>query len=149
MLTIKDFEPKNILTLNAREPDKSITQSIDTMKLAKEYATHGPCWSGFVGDEIMFCAGIIILWEGVGEGWAYTSDLVAQHPIPFHRSVKRGIEQAAIDYKLRRLQISIPYTHTVSCEWIQRLGFTKESEMQQYGPAGELFVRYVRFFGVN
>lgn len=145
-LTIKPFEPRNILTLSAREPDKSIADGIDTMKMAKEYATHGPCWTGYAGDTPIFCCGIIILWPGVGEGWAYTSDLVPYFRFAFHRAVKRGIEQTAIGYKLRRLQMSIPHDHIVSQNWIKHLGFQEESKMPQYGPKGELYIRYVKFF---
>lgn len=141
-LKIRKFEAADVLRINAREPDLTIVQRVDALKMAREYVMHGPCWTVLLGKQIVFCAGIIIFWNGMGEGWALTSGLVPKFPCSFHRYVKRYLEKTISEYNLHRVQIAIPKTHKISREWALRLGFSKEGVMRKYGPQADDWVRY-------
>lgn len=131
--------------LDVREPDKgTISLLTDAIGMAREYAARGPCWTLWNGETPVACAGIIVLWTGVAEAWALTSPLVSQFPIGFHRAAKQVLSGAMYEYKLHRLQVSIPSTHSVSCNWIRSLGFQFEGRMEKYGPAKDDWLRFVR-----
>lgn len=140
------FEPEHALQLSPREPDKPALIGADIIERARLYRTLGPAFTGFWDDVPMVCAGIIVLWQGLGEGWAYTSDLVHAHPIAFHRTMKRVMDIASEQYNLRRLQVCVDHEYIVSRRWIERMGFSFESTMPKFGPSGETFCRYVKFF---
>lgn len=145
MLEIREFQPLDILSLHWREPDKSITESLDNpLEIARQYAKAGPAWTAFWDGTPAFCAGVILLWRGLGEGWVLSSDLVAQHPFAFHRAIRKHLEEVIREHKLRRVQVAIPETHTTSCRWILRLGFLYESSMPKYGPMGDTYHRFAR-----
>lgn len=145
MLEVKPFLPEHVLAIEPREPDKTIAASVDSLNMAKAYVERGPAWTGFWEGTPMFCAGIIMLWPGVGEGWALTTELVERYPLSFHRAASQGIDKAMIDHKIHRLQIAIPETHHVSRHWAARLKFHAEAAMKQYGADRSDWIRYVRF----
>jgi hypothetical protein len=108
------------------------------------YRDLGPAFSGFMGDELMGCGGVVPLDQEVAEIWMVTTDLVARYPLAFHRAVRRGLAAAAASLKLRRLQTAIHAEHRVSRKWIQCLGFREELEPPLQGPEGAIYVRYGR-----
>src|SRR5882762_6511160 len=143
MLEIKPFEPEHLALVIGREPDLGVLRSMpDVKKIAAEYATRGPCWTGFWNGQAMASVGIVILWPHVAEGWAFTSDLVRQHPCAFHRAVCHKLRYVMQKYELHRLQLSIQHSHTVSRMWAYRLGFRSEGRMKKFGPSGDNYVRY-------
>lgn len=149
MLEIKPFAAEHVRALTAREPDRTIAVSVGNyFELAKEYAKH-PSWTGFWDGVPMVSAGIIVLWPGLGEGWALTSHLAEKFPCAFHRAIKRKLEEVVVERHLRRIQVAIPKTHMISRRWIMRLGFLKEGAMRYYGVDGSTHVRYVRFFNTR
>jgi hypothetical protein len=143
MLEIVQFEPEHLELVMGREPDRGVLLSLpDVTRVASEYATRGPSWTGFWNGQGMACVGLVILWPHVAEGWAYTSDLVRQHPCAFHRAVCHKLRYVMQKYELNRLQLSIQRSNTVSRMWAYRLGFRSEGKMRKFGPEGEDYVRY-------
>lgn len=149
MLEIVKFEPEHILQIEGREPDRSILAGLDNaLEMAKNHATHGPAWTGFWDSKPMACVGIVILWDGCAEGWALTSDLVREHPCAFHRAVYKKLDEVTREYKIHRLQLSIPHSHIVSRMWAYRLGFRNEGRMRKFGPPPmhDDYCRYARIY---
>lgn len=145
MLEIIPFVPEHLDLIIGREPDRSILASLpDAKEVAKGHMQGGPCWTGFWNEKAMACVGIVMLWPGVFEGWAYTSDLVREHPCAFHRAVRKKLEQVTREFKIHRLQLSIPHSHIVSRMWAYRLGFRNEGRMKKFGPDASDYVRYAR-----
>lgn len=146
MLTIEQFEPEDVLDLTPREPDKTQTASVNLMERSRLYRQMGPCFTGFWNTVPVVCAGIIVLWPGLGEGWAYTSGWVWDHPVTFYRNFKRVMEHAAKEANLARLQVSVAENHFVSRLWLLRMGYQEEGLMRKYGPEGADYVRMARIF---
>lgn len=146
-IEIRPFQPSDILSIDAREPDKSVLAGLgNNLEYAEFYARKGPAFTGWYGDKPIACAGIVTFWKGVGEGWALTSPLVAKFPCAFHRGIRKKLDELTTEFCLRRIQVAIPRSHHVSRRWIVKLGFRKESAMPLYGPEGTeaAYVRYVR-----
>jgi hypothetical protein len=146
-LRIETFKPEHLLGMLPREPERTMALTVpDYVATAKLYAEHGPAFTGFVSGIPIAVAGIMLPWPGLGTAWAFTTSLVAQFPCAFHRTVKRKIEEIALENGLRRLQMDVPESHTVSRRWALRLGFRKECAMPSFGPANDTWMRYVRLF---
>ena len=146
-MQVRPFEAEDILLLSAREPDRSIAAGIpDLVESAHLYEKYGPAFTGLIDGVPVLAAGLVILWPGVATGWAFTSTLVPQYRLSFHRVVKQYLEMLVHERNLHRVGVEIPVSHTVSRQWIQRLGFEFAGILQQYGTDKQDYAQYVRFW---
>ena len=84
--------------------------------------------------EIVGCAGVIELWPGVGEAWTMFTQTALDKPFFIHRQTKRIIWNIIKGSSLHRCQALVPTGDQVKETWIERLGFTWESNMRKAGP---------------
>jgi hypothetical protein len=144
-LKIVPFEPVHLQAIEAREFEaREMAFLPDMAERAREYMARGMAYTGFLGGRIMMCAGIVVLWRGVGEAWSVTTPLVADYPLTFHRTMSRILGLLERSMGLRRIQVAIHDHHYVSQRWIERLGFEFESFKPGYGPDGSRYVEFVR-----
>ena len=143
-----EFDPLHLEIIQAREFEaKEMELCEDLQGRGKIYQAAGPSYTGMVGEEIMFCCGMIKLWPGVYELWAITTPLVARMPLSFHRAIKYALERLKVITGLWRLQTAIHIDHVVSQRWIEMLGLRYEGKMPGYGPDRSTYIRYGRFYG--
>lgn len=113
------------------------------------YEKH-PGYSLFCGGSFVAAAGIIKLYQGVGEAWAIAGrPLSRPHVLAFHRNIARIMDGLARDMKLRRLQAMVRESFAQSHLWVERLGFERESVLRRYGINGEDMTMYTRFFDAD
>lgn len=144
-LIIKPFEPEHLGQMTPRRFEAAEMAYVGDPELyVRAYLQRGPAWSGFVGNRIMGCAGVCVLWRGVGEAWMVTTDLAARMPLAFHRAIASRLDEVMMSMNLWRLQAIIHTEHEVSRRWVRRLGFEEEGTMQRYGPDGKDYVRFAR-----
>lgn len=110
-----------------------------------KYSSHGPAFVGIWNGTPIGAAGIVILWDGLGEGWSVASSQGKYHPVAFHRAVKMMMNKCIKSHSIRRLQISVDVESPSSIIWVTMLGFKLESIMPKFGPKGETFARFVMF----
>jgi len=95
-----------------------------------------------VSDEgIVACGGIVPLWRGVGEGWAITSELLAQYRLSFAKATLRYMGQVIEELKLERIQAVVMEGHIESMKWLEWMGFKQEGMMRKYIGGGN-YIRY-------
>lgn len=93
-----------------------------------------PAWTGFVGDRIVFVAGIISPWPGVGEAWNIPGPYFRDY-LEAPRTLRRLLREAVIDCGYRRVQTTV--TNETSRRFDAWLGFEEESRLPEYGPEGQ------------
>ena len=138
--SVETFRPDHYIALLREEPERIGLPTHEAS--AAVYAERGPAFTGFVDGRIAVCAGIMLLWNGVGEAWALVNGHGRQHLVFVHRAI-RGVMQAVIrQHCLHRLQVEIPETSMDARRWLKLLGFTFEHSALLYGPGGETYLRY-------
>jgi RimJ/RimL family protein N-acetyltransferase len=139
------FEFAHLVALQPREFEaRELAQLNDWEERTREYQAKGSAYTGIIGDQIMGCAGIFLLWPGMAEVWAVTTPLVTTHTMAFHRTISRGLDVVERTMRLHRIQVAIHVDHFVSQKWIRRLGFKAEGSMPGYGPDGATYMRFAR-----
>lgn len=140
------FERDHAEALDIRASDRLVVSSIGhgICDLAVEYASRGPCLTAMWGGNVVAVVGVILLWNGVGEGWAMTSDLVPRVAKSFHRAVLVGLNRIWNEYNLHRVQLVVHDRNIVSQRWVKRMGFEFEGILIKYGPDGSNYYRYAR-----
>lgn len=93
--------------------------------------------------KVVGIAGILPLWNGVGEAWSFLTPEVQKHPFTLHRAVKRGLEKIMNERCFHRVQTNVLLGNKVGEYWAERLGFHFESFLPMYGPNKESYSRYV------
>lgn len=142
-LEIIPFECAHLKALMPRKFEARELALVDDMEQrTKEYLDRGMAYTGIIGDQILGCAGIFMLWRGVAEVWSVTTPLVEKYPLAFHRAISRGLKVVERSMGLWRIQVAIHGDHQVSLKWIQRLGFRLEGPMPGYGPDGATYERF-------
>lgn len=93
---------------------------------------------------VLAFVGMMEIRAGVAEVWLIPSQLVSRRALSFFKAVKRLLELAAQHFQLRRMQMTIDSTKNV--KWAQKLGFSYEASLKNYGHNGETEMLFVRFF---
>lgn len=95
--------------------------------------------------EILACAGVHLMWEGVAEGWIVMSVHGYKSPRTIARYTDRLFDTIMKDNSLRRIQASVSAADQRSVRFAKWLGFEDEGLMKQYGPDGGDYYRLARF----
>lgn len=125
-------------------PSTVIEQGLLLWRSATEYERSGPAFTCRVGGRILFCAGIAISYEGVGNGWFIPSAGASAHPFAVHRLVSRYLSNIIRYFKLRRVQIVVDADFETGLRWVRRLGFVREGLLRKAGLDGKDQVLYAR-----
>jgi hypothetical protein len=141
-LTVTVFRPDDYgAALAASGQDVSLRVG-SARELGRLYSRYGPAYTLWIGDRIAACMGVMIPWEGHGDGWAVWTPLGLRHPGLVHRMAKPGLRRIIRDYKLRRLQADVIAAFPAGRRWAEHMDLTFEGLMPAFGPHGETFARF-------
>ena len=105
----------------------------------------GPAYTGRYKDRIVFCAGIRILWSGVGEVWSIGDRIYAKrYAKEMFYYQDSLLAQEVINRPFHRLQAHVLKKWKGACKYMERLGFHREGLLEKYGPSGEDYILYAR-----
>ncbi|MHC4620560.1 MAG: hypothetical protein ACYTEQ_22665 [Planctomycetota bacterium] len=112
---------------------------------AKNNELAGPGYTGYVNGQIVACAGIKILREGIGEGWALFAD--DEHLDEYKRIVLESfrfhLEAIVRAYELRWVEAIVKTDFVKGCMFLRHLGFKRKCELEQFAPDKKDCVMYV------
>lgn len=88
-------------------------------------------------DEPIAIIGLSILWPGVADVWAVTSEEVKKEPISFHKRVKHALDFYMEELKIRKYQVYVKAEFSVGIRWMGSFGFKVEGLLEKFGPEGK------------
>jgi hypothetical protein len=106
-----------------------------------QYYADGPCWTLLWNNEIILCAGVIVIWPGMGEAWFRGTPLMYEHKEEVKERTIRvfgSIKQNGF----RRIQTAVQENWATARRFAEACGMKYEGRMPFYGTSGEHFVRY-------
>tara|TARA_R110002110_G_scaffold249387_1_gene465572 strand:- start:320 stop:763 length:444 start_codon:yes stop_codon:yes gene_type:complete len=98
---------------------------------------HQPGWSYTLIHQghIQCTAGIMPMWDGVGEAWMIASSRIHNNERQFIRYAKSGVMQRLInDHELWRVQANCKVGWSEALRFARMMGFAEEGVMRAYGP---------------
>lgn len=134
-MTFTPYRAADALLIKAREPYPGD-------QVAQELERRGPGWTVWDGQTPVMCAGVAVLWPGVGEVWMFVSDWVIKHPLFFHRACRQYLDQAVDNLHLWRIQSYVRANEPAYLKWAEFMGFEPEGVLRQYGPDRVNYVMY-------
>lgn len=115
------FRAEHLLAFSNR--DTPVQEEI-ALSIKKERG--GPAYTGIAGEMILGCAGVVIMWQGVGAVWMSLSDTVGLYKIWFHRICRRALADIMRAYDLHRIEAVVRSDNERNRKWIEALGFKPE-----------------------
>ena len=122
---IKNFKPEHadkIVSFGMNSKLMEIDASYADNRICN-YSTKGNAYTMFVDGNPVFAIGIVILWDGVAEGWVMASQNIFEM-----RFCKKN--------KIKRLQTSVKADFKLGVRFATWLGLEIEGLKKCYGPDG-------------
>ncbi len=138
MIELRPFKAEDalqIISASAKQPKLDIGDPF-YRKLAKRYETDGPAATGFDGDRILGCGGLVMLAEGLADGWCLFTPGIDEFPGAVARLVKHQLERWFKDFRLRRVGVWMRTDFPVGIRFAKFLGFKNEGIAEKYHPDG-------------
>jgi hypothetical protein len=110
------------------------------------YPHLGPAYTLLDGDVPIVSGGFAMLWPGVCDSWMLISKHIKRYPLSVYKTVSTKMKCVIENYKLYRIQTLIQEGDMTAINWIERLGFTREGVMRQFGPDRQNYLMYGRIF---
>lgn len=126
MIKVVPFVPEHFEKIVLRDCYKRENISVVGMKAA----------TFLLENEPMAIVGAQIIFDGVLQAWALTSDLISKKPIAFTKACKLMLKNQIEEHKIRRVQITVRTDYDHGWNWAIALGFELEGIMRNYGPDG-------------
>ena len=116
---------------------------------AEFYASRGPAFTALTDDgEIAGCAGIMIMWPGVGEAWIlFNHELAKKHKKDAYEIVLRHLLVIIEEKKLHRVQAHCNTNLPHAVKYLEGLGFKREGTMGKYDEEGNDHYLYAMVIG--
>ena len=134
---IKRFEQRHFWMMSLPEHEKKTFNLIPNYeKYLMENTIKESSFTAFIDKKPIVCFGLIKLFPQVAEAWLIPSiDLrnSIKNSLAFQKATKKFFNHAFDVFDLRRIQVTIDETNTISMNWIDTMGFKKEGCMIQFG----------------
>lgn len=118
------------------------------LRFAMEKERRGPAFTATVDGRVIGCAGVMILWPGVGMAWVVLADEAAAYRIWLTRTVRAILSDIIRSLGLHRVEAVVLADSPRNLRWIRALGFRPENDIAQaYTHDQRDVVRFERVMG--
>jgi len=87
----------------------------------------GPAFTGMIDDTVLGCAGVTLLWPGVGIAWMVLSKEIDHFGIWMTKMVRAALSDVMRSCNLRRVEAVVLADDARNLRWIRTLGFAREN----------------------
>lgn len=146
MAQIIGFKPEHLFEIDVRWPEAIEFGAMNNRHaVAQMCSVSGPAYTMLNDDrKPIASAGMAIIWRGVADGWAFTSNEIIDYRFAFHRAFVELLDMTQKLNSIRRIQTVVHEGNDASFRWLNRLGFENEGIMKSYGPDGANYYRLAR-----
>ena len=141
MIYFTGFRPQHILRLDDVQGEQA-EDAIAAISQAEvtALAELGDAWTGWVGADVIGCAGFSPIWPGRAAVWALLTNKAGPHMLAITRFVRARIAE----HPARRIEATVLHGFKAGHDWMKLLGFKNETPggMELYDPAGRTMDLY-------
>ena len=135
---VRDFKPEHadkIISFGMNSKLMEIDASFEDNRICN-YSTKGNAFTMFVDDNPVFSIGIVLLWDGVAEGWVLASQNIFEMKFLAAKTMKQVTDDMCKKNKIKRLQTSDKADFKLGIRFATWLGLEIEGLKKCYGPDG-------------
>ena len=110
------------------------------------YSQPGNAFTMFVDGKPVFAFGLVVLWDGVAEGWVMASQNIFDVKFLAARTILDKTVEVCKKNKIKRLQTSVKAEFKEGIRFATWIGFEIEGLKKNYGPDGSDYYQLARIF---
>jgi len=129
---VREFKPQDAMEIKGGVLEPTIESHPKRAEWAQDHSSLGPAYTGIKDGKIIGCGGIMMLWEGVGEGWANFSPEIQQCPKSLFYCMKKGLDILWDAYDIVRVQAMTRADFPQANRLLEHLGFVQESRLRKF-----------------
>lgn len=139
VIQVRKFMPSDLDGFIGREGDgpKEIAIGLEVYHRYPRFA-----FSLFDGPSPIVCVGMLLVAEGIGHPWVIIREGAELKALRFHRMIKRLLQFAIAEMKLKMVETYIKETSERNRRWAEALGFKLVCPIREHWFKGERYVRY-------
>jgi len=126
------FKKEHAIEIKVRKHEDDLKRNQLYETWAEMNELQGPAFTGLYEGKIVGCAGIRVLWPGVGEAWAIFSPEIVNLKQEAYHYVLKFLSQIVDDWKLHRVQAQARTDFPLASKYLEGLGFVFEGLMRKY-----------------
>jgi len=124
--TLHPFHAEDLLACQDRD-----TRDPQAWSLAREKERRGPAYTARVGDTVIACAGVMVVWPGVGMAWVVLTDEAVPFRVWVTRTIRAVLRDVVRALALHRVEAVVLADSPRNLRWIRALGFRPENDIAQ------------------
>ena len=142
-----DFHYGQIALMDVKDKARDLSSDVPDYLRYMEHTTAGtPAFTIIDQGKVALSFGIYPIWPGLGEGWMVPSNHIDGRAIALVRGARQLFNEIGPAMQLRRLQFMVRSSHLQAVKFAETLYFTREATLRAYGPEGDDYFVYVRFY---
>ena len=110
------------------------------------YSQPGNAFTMFMDEKPVFAIGIVVLWQGVAEGWVMASQNIFEMKFLAAKTMLKITSDLCKKNKINRLQTSVKAEFKTGVRFANWLGLETEGLMKKYGPDGSDYLRMAKIY---
>jgi hypothetical protein len=110
------------------------------------YSEPGNAFTMFIDDKPVFAIGLVVLWQGVAEGWVMASQNIFDMKFLAAKTMLKITNDLCKKNKIKRLQTSVKADFKEGIRFATWLGMEIEGLKKNYGPDGSDYYQLARIF---
>ena len=124
--TLIPFRAAHLETLTDRD-----TGGHQARRFAVEKEQRGPAFTALVGADILACAGVMVVWPGVGFAWVVLGTDAPRYRLWLTRTIRAVLADITRSLGLHRVEAVVLADSPRNLRWIRALGFRPENDIAQ------------------
>lgn len=137
MIEVVPFKAEHFSLEDLRDPSMPGAMGDKFLDVCGIYEKAGLAWTVLAAGQVVASGGVLYYWKGVGEGWMLVTKRANNYPLAVVKMMRKGLEEAAREMKLRRIQATVKCEDPQALRLAKMLGFRVEGRMSKYGPDGK------------
>lgn len=107
------------------------------------YKEASPAFTAVADGKIIACAGVMLMWAGVGHAWVALSADSSRYGVWITRTIRKVMRDIIRGCALHRVEAVVYEKQKEDQKWIERLGFESEGVSKAFTSMQENVIRYV------
>ena len=142
-----DFHYGHIALMDVKDKARELGAAMPDYLRYMERTTAGtPAFTIIDQGKVALSFGVFPIWPGLGEGWMVPSNHIDGRAIALIKGARIVFNKIGTAMQLRRLQFMVRSSHLQATRFAEALYFDKEATLKAYGPEGDDYYVYVRFY---
>jgi hypothetical protein len=135
MIEIIQYEPEHIdeIMKHPREWEMRLSSHPDWNAWKLRWKKEGPSYTLMVDRNPIFCAGMIIMENGIGEAWTVMGFLMPKYMKSCFKAIKKYMDEIIGEYRLSGVQAFIDPAFNGAKHLMTHLGFIEDKPLKVCG----------------